>query len=438
MQKRQVDDWRKQCEKAKKEGKQIPKMPNRVEMIPIEWYDQIHSSSSALTKSLNAATLPTIPALRAIANEAVFDVMLYITPSFCAPILESVTDQITLMYDRFLEINPDFLAEGGKCSLIGHSLGSVICWDLLCILKDAQDSTPQKEGIGSNVGRAESTGGVQITSEANSADIGFQAYAKENANTYRNGTYGPSLPRQMEKIIPFTPEFTIFLGSPIAMFLTLRGAHPVFDEMRKQKIVEVAPRSSSGTEQVQKDDHADEKKELPDLPYASPFKLPSGAIYNIYHPSDPVAYRIEPLLLPPEMLPVDFPSAVHLTGQGQSVRLHVKAQQFGDEVGKFFEGKKGGLGSFLMTQAVSALGKVEASNSPTSGTNTSSTQVFPLGGKSERVDFQLQRGLVDNEYLSAVTAHSNYFVNTDFQDFLMGVTARVDDATKQKALPDKI
>lgn len=52
----------------------IPLMPDRIEFIPIEWYDKIHSSSNALSKTLQSITLPSIPALRGIANEAVFDV----------------------------------------------------------------------------------------------------------------------------------------------------------------------------------------------------------------------------------------------------------------------------------------------------------------------------------------------------------------------------
>mmetsp|Transcript_4388 Transcript_4388/g.5038 ORF Transcript_4388/g.5038 Transcript_4388/m.5038 type:complete len:91 (-) Transcript_4388:169-441(-) len=44
---------------------------------------------------------------------------------------------------------------------------------------------------------------------------------------------------------------------------------------------------------------------------------------------------------------------------------------------------------------------------------------FQLGGKSDRVDFQLQPGRLDNEYLSAISAHSNYWVNNDLIDFLV-------------------
>jgi hypothetical protein len=46
---------------------------------------------------------------------------------------------------------------------------------------------------------------------------------------------------------------------------------------------------------------------------------------------------------------------------------------------------------------------------------------FPLGGQSDRVDFALQPALVDNEYISAVLAHSTatYFLNSDFLGFLV-------------------
>ena len=44
---------------------------------------------------------------------------------------------------------------------------------------------------------------------------------------------------------------------------------------------------------------------------------------------------------------------------------------------------------------------------------------FRLGGRSNRVDFQMQPGVIDNEYLSAVTAHSSYLSHDDIIDFLI-------------------
>jgi phospholipase DDHD2 len=422
-------------------------MPSRIELIPIEWYDQLHSSSSALTKSLNSVTLPTIAALRELANQAVFDVLLYLSPGFCEPVLESVTTQINTIYAKYLEMNPNFLTGGGKFSLIGHSLGSVICWDLLSILKD---STEPRKDHGGALGGKESTGaGVTIISDSNSTNVGYQAYAKEeNADTAKNGTWGPSLPKPMQQVIHFKPECTCFLGSPLGLFLTLRGAHPVFDDLRKKEVevvlksFEEKKKSSASAESNQKDENADE--DSPVLPFASPFTLPSEAIYNIINVSDPVAYRIEPLLLPPDMDPDEIPTPVHLTAEGKDVRLHVKAQQLGGEIGKLLEGKRSYLGSSfgsLFTQAVTALAKpaedLSTARSEPHVPNTGPKR-FPLGGKSARVDFQLQRGVVDSEYLSAVTAHSSYFINIDVQDFLSSLAAAADRPKTQGPEPEQV
>ena len=46
---------------------------------------------------------------------------------------------------------------------------------------------------------------------------------------------------------------------------------------------------------------------------------------------------------------------------------------------------------------------------------------FALGGKAGRVDYQLQTGVIDNEYLSAISAHGCYFNHEDFLDFIIGI-----------------
>jgi hypothetical protein len=72
IQEKQVAEWRRHPD-------QPP--PSRIEFVPIEWFDELHDSSSSLMKSLRAATLPSIPALRAIANDVIFDVLMVRTPS---------------------------------------------------------------------------------------------------------------------------------------------------------------------------------------------------------------------------------------------------------------------------------------------------------------------------------------------------------------------
>eukprot|EP00957_Ditylum_brightwellii_P060129 4566289-Ditylum_brightwellii.AAC.1 len=93
--------------------------------------------------------------------------------------------------------------------------------------------------------------GVSVSSTSNNGDaadcppVGYQAYAVDEdkiGDTARRGAWGPTLHKQLTKTLPFNPDFTFFLGSPLGLFLTLRGAHPVFDEMRifaKTDVMEV-------------------------------------------------------------------------------------------------------------------------------------------------------------------------------------------------------
>jgi hypothetical protein len=74
VQAKQVEQWKENCKIQK--TKLLP--PPRIEFLPIEWFGRLHDSSSALMKSLQLTTLQTIPALRAIANDVVFDVLMYL------------------------------------------------------------------------------------------------------------------------------------------------------------------------------------------------------------------------------------------------------------------------------------------------------------------------------------------------------------------------
>ena len=73
--------------------------------------------------------------MRQIANEVVLDVLLYLTPAFRQRILSFVCHKINKIYHQFCENNPSFVESGGKCSFIGHSLGTVILFDLLAMQK---------------------------------------------------------------------------------------------------------------------------------------------------------------------------------------------------------------------------------------------------------------------------------------------------------------
>ena len=144
------------------------------------------------------------------------------------------------------------------------------------------------------------------------------------------------------------------------------------------------------------------------------------------------------MLLPPDFEDAggEIPPPLYLTVPGEGVRLHLKAKQLGDVVRKsLFDQKKkgGGMGGAwgsLVESAVTALGTevaaVETEEGGESGTRkkpAAPITKFPLGGKSDRVDFSLQTAVIDSEYISAVTAHSGYFANEDLLNFLIGILA---------------
>jgi len=203
--KRQYHAWKKACHKAAKFGEPEPTPPHRIEFLPIEWYEQIHSSSSKVQKSLKCVTLKTVPLMRGIANDVVFDVLTYLTPDFCAVTLEFVTNDINRGLDLFLEIHPDFCLSSDKVSLIGHSLGSVIVWDLLCILKTKMEE--KKDDNASNkrkLSHYNMCGVASLFSYGNGED----QENKGDVDT-RKGSWGPILLKPMTDTIRFVPGMSI-------------------------------------------------------------------------------------------------------------------------------------------------------------------------------------------------------------------------------------
>lgn len=330
-----------------------------------------------------------------VANDVVFDVLMYLTPEFSQKVLECVTTQISDLHLGFKKVHD---IDDINCSIIGHSLGSVIAWDILSILKDNQEDHLTGDGSETDPVHCDAKSNIFSLPVSNyKSPTGYQVYAQESGdeNVCKVGTWGPSLPEKMKTKIPFTPEFVFFLGSPLGLFLTLRGAHPVFDEIRNVS------------------ESSDSHKTGP-----SPFTLPSGAIYNIFHPSDPVAYRIEPLLFPQNTDESEIPHPSFLAPDG-GLRLHVKAKELGDSLRKGFSDFFRAPISKLPKKSIVAEYLEGSEETQKNKKHKQASNKFPLGGKSDRIDYQLQTRIVDNEYLSALSAHTCYFENSDIIDFLI-------------------
>ncbi|KAI8816794.1 uncharacterized protein EV422DRAFT_571320 [Fimicolochytrium jonesii] len=172
---------RKGCKEVLKE--EFADEDSRVAWIPIEWHQELHALDS-VDRRMNSITLPTCSILRAINNDILADVLYYFSSYHGQTILDIIVRRLNQAYDDFLVEHPDF---DGHIVLIGHSLGGVICYDLLSNIDDPANSKP-----------------------ASTPDR-------------ERSTHFPLRYPQLK----FRPGALFMLGSPIGAVLTMRGQSPL-------------------------------------------------------------------------------------------------------------------------------------------------------------------------------------------------------------------
>ncbi|GFT47589.1 SEC23-interacting protein [Nephila pilipes] len=122
---------------------------NRVEFLPVAWHAKLHTSDVGLDRRMQSITLPSIPKLRHFTNDTLIDILLYSSPSYCQSILDTVACELNELYELFLSRNPGF---SGKILVAGHSLGSLILFDILANQHTSEeDVQSQKEDALNNL-----------------------------------------------------------------------------------------------------------------------------------------------------------------------------------------------------------------------------------------------------------------------------------------------
>ncbi|SPP82250.1 blast:SEC23-interacting protein [Drosophila guanche] len=384
----------------------------RVEVLPISWHGHLHSEEEGIDEKLKSITLESIPRLRNFTNDTLLDVLFYTSPKYCQKIMNTVADALNEVYLKYRFRHPEF---NGGVSLAGHSLGSLILFDLLCHQEPLKESEEEnKENPDQLPHKPEdSYKKVQLPS----SDL----LPKEVS--YTMGPAGTGQPVINYTQLIFHPKKFFALGSPIGMFVTIRGI-----------------------DQLGLDFH------LPTCP----------GFYNIFHPFDPVAYRIEALVnadmngIRPVLIP-------HHKGRK---RMHLELRETMTRVGadikqRFMDTFKTTLDSvnFLATvtkvkkEAEETLAKQVSSSSTlfqkqiedadessvaststktrnrTDSNSTTSSDPefieldFPLGklNDSKRVDYVLQEAPLEfiNEYIFALSSHVCYWGSEDTILFVM-------------------
>ena len=91
----------------------------RVEFFPVEWRTNLRLDEGLV----DAITPQRILGLRSLLNSTGMDIMYYTSPLFRMEIWNALQHELNKLYEMFTARNPTFEANGGKVSIISHSLG---------------------------------------------------------------------------------------------------------------------------------------------------------------------------------------------------------------------------------------------------------------------------------------------------------------------------
>ncbi|KAJ5400418.1 hypothetical protein N7465_010907 [Penicillium sp. CMV-2018d] len=270
--------------------------------------------------SLSDITLESVPAVRNLISDLAMDVLLY-QSGYCEHISNIVIQECNRILRLYRKQNPSFK---GSVSLCGHSLGSAILFDILC----HQPGTNTRQ---------------------NGASKGM---AQESDDSTPKGS----------SAFDFDCEEFFCLGSPIALFQMLKG-----------KTIggysALGPRSRKNALDVEIDlDSHGPGHALSDNPGI--ISTPKCRdLYNIFHPSDPVSYRVEPLISPAmaTLKPQPLPSVKKSlwTTSGQS--LSILGSRMGQSVGSLWTNFTTGVASSLLNRSLGLNGDDASSAARTSG-----------------------------------------------------------------------
>jgi len=114
----------------------------RVEVLPISWHGHLHSEELGIDEKLKSITLESIPRLRNFTNDTLLDVLFYTSPKYCQKSMNTVADALNDVYLKYRMRHPEF---NGGVSLAGHSLGSLILFDLLCHQEPLKESEEENK-----------------------------------------------------------------------------------------------------------------------------------------------------------------------------------------------------------------------------------------------------------------------------------------------------
>lgn len=299
---------------------------SRIQVLPICWRHKLNFPQQSLKHNrrehdlgdldfddqdypnLEDITVEGVPAVRNLLTDLALDILLYQSPAYKGHITRIVLEECNRIYRLFKERNPSF---NGKVSFVGHSLGSAIMFDILCTQKERK-------------ARSSSQSSKQRRATEESLQLDFDV------------------------------EDFYTLGSPIGLFQMLKG-RTIAARPTDTKFV---PAETPGD--PLDDPFSPDAEAKRDRAFDITTSLPMcKQLFNIFHPTDPISYRLEPLISPamsglkPQPLPYTkrgifgAPAAQGLTGISARV---------GQGVTDFWTSVSSGIASGLLNRSLGLTG----------------------------------------------------------------------------------
>nr|XP_039248679.1 phospholipase DDHD1-like [Styela clava] len=288
---RNTNAFRVTCDRVA--AKHFAHYTGRVEFLPVEWRSKLVLDDGIV----DILTPKKGQGLRQFLNNNAMDILYYTSPLYRAEIVNGLHRELLRLHRMFMERNPDF---AGKISIFAHSLGSVIMHDIMTGWSPEslfEEYLKKQNENNFNIEKSEPDLMYFSSTESFENELTQFKKAKEKiANIESHVLYE----KEPKKGLGFVVENFFCVGSPLAVFLSLRGQRPS---------------NASGTQD--------------DI-------IPRNVcrrIFNIYHPSDPVAYRFEPLIVSHyssiSPLQVHWHNAVHKTPY-----IEMRAKPYSSEANK--------------------------------------------------------------------------------------------------------
>ncbi|KAF6823802.1 DDHD domain-containing protein [Colletotrichum plurivorum] len=335
--------------------------------------------------SLEDITIEGVAFARSLISDLALDVLLY-QSAYREQIAEIVLKESNRIFKLFLARNPNFK---GKVHVIGHSLGSAIMFDILCRQKEKPKApeTPRNT-------------------------LRFWPHQEKKSEATRD--------REANELkFEFDVEDFYCLGSPVGLFQMLKGRtisarhlpnslpseSPLNPDVMDDPFLGTAP--SSPSQRV---------SAITGLPYSVSSPKVSQ-LFNVFHPSDPISYRLEPLISPvmstlkPQVLPYTKKGIFSNVAQQGLTGIGMKV---GQSVSGLWSSLSAGIASNLLNRSlglsnedVAKMNSVSAQpNASGAGTNIAEGGVISDVSKLGEKTNERKKQLADSKSLMGRTSFS--------------------------------